>query len=306
MANEYLEELQKLDTPWFYRIAWIGGALLFVLAGYLWWNYASVNPERVFWGTVSNNLVISGVTKETVTNEANGSLNQVQQISLGAQNAATSITTVEQKAVDASSTKVVTETVATPQADFSRYISIETSQKTTTSQAFDFGAALNIWSKQDLAQEGNGAFTEALYGLLPLAFIQGNERHAIVSDMQKNKVYDVQYDSLKKRRENGRLIYDYTVAIDAEQYVKVLKQVDAAMGINQLESVDPSQYSGGAPIEVQISIDAHAQQVVSITYPDGARVEKYSAYGVSRPYTLPENAITREELQTKLNDILNK
>lgn len=304
MLNEYLEELQKLDKPWFYRVAWAGGVILFLLAALLWWNYASVTPERVFWGTVNNNLVLNGVTKQVVTNEINGSMNQTQQISLGAQNVVTGTTTVEQKASDAASTKVVTETIATPTVDFAKYVSIETAQP-TGGAAPNFGDALNIWSKQEVTKDSGGAFTEALYGLIPLGFVQGNQRANIVKDMQKNQVYDVQYDKLQKRREHGRLMYDYTIAVNPEQYMKTLKQIDAAMGLNQLEALDPSQYTGAQALEVRVTIDAHAQQLVSVTYPENSRIETYSGYGIFRSIELPQNATPRQELQNKLNTILN-
>jgi hypothetical protein len=304
MADYYMEQLQQLDKPWFYRVAWIGGTALFILAGYLWWNVASVQPNNVFWGTINNNLVITGVTKKTITNEENGSLNQYQQVSLGSQNVIKTIATVEQKATDAASTKVITESIATPNADFARYTSIQTSEKTPNNQPLDFGTALNVWSKNEVAA-GGGTFSEALYGLFPLSFIQGNQRQQIVKDMQKNKVYEIKPDSLKKHRQNGRLIYDYTIAVNPEQYVKSLKAVDAASGLNQLKDVDPSQYAGSQAVEVQVSIDAHAQQLVSITYPDNSRQEEYSGYGIFRPVTLPENAIKQTELQEKLNRILN-
>lgn len=304
MADYYMEQLQQLDKPWFYRLAWVGGTALFILAGYLWWNVASVQPNNVFWGTISNNLVITGVTKHTTTNEEGGSLNEYQQISLGAQNVTKTVATVEQKATDAASTKVVTETIATPNVNFARYTSIQTSEKTPNNQPLDFGSALNIWSKQDVTA-GGGTFSEALYGLFPLSFIQGNQRQQIVKDMQKNKVYEIKPDSLKKRHQNGHLIYDYTIVVNPEQYVKSLKAVDAASGLNQLKDVDTSQYANAQPIEVQVSIDARAQQLVSITYPGDARKEEYSGYGIFNPPTLPENAILQTELQEKLNKILN-
>lgn len=303
MLDEYLEELQKLDTPWFYRFAWAGGIILFLLAGFLWWNYASVVPERVFWGTINNNLVTTGVTKQIKTDETNGSLDQTQWISLGAQNVIASTSTVEQKATDAASTKVTTETIATPTADFARYTGIQTTQLSGGTSP-DFSAALNVWSKQDVTGENGGAFTEALYGLIPLGFIQGAQRQSIVRDMQNNKVYNVQYDKLKKYRDNGRLIYEYTVTVDAEQYIKTLKQIDAAMGLNQLQAMDASQYAGST-LEVQVAIDAHAQQLMGVMYPNNSRAEKYTGYGIFHPVELPQDTVTRQELQNKLNGILN-
>lgn len=305
MATDYMQQLEQLDKPWFFRLAWAGGAFLFILAGYLWWNYASINPERVFWGTVSNNLVITGVTKHTVTDQQDGSMDQYQQISLGAQNVVKSEATIDQKAIDAASTNISTETIATPTVDYSRYTKIKTEPKAGTTKTYDFSSALNIWSKQSVEESGNGAFGEALYGILPFSLLQSKDRNQIVAQMKQNKAYTVDYSKVVKHSDKGRLIYDYTVSVDAQQYVAALKAIDKANGLNQLQSVDPSQYSGSQPVEVKVSIDAHAQQLVSIAYPNNSRTETYSAYGVFNGVPIPDKAISQSELQDKLNGILN-
>lgn len=305
MANDYLNDLRRLDTPWFYRIAWVGGALLFILSAFLWWNYAMVKPDRVFWGTVSNNLIITGVTKHTQTKEEAGSLDQTQEISLGAQNVVRTSALVKQSPTDAAATTVHTETIGTPQADFARYTKIETNQKTGNNQNYDFGQALNVWSEQKIEEGGNGSFGEALYGIIPVSFIQSNERTKIVNEMKSRNTYSIDYGSLKKRTENGRLIYDYNVKVDPQQYVVALKSIDKASGLNQLQQVDPSQYAGSQPVEVTVSIDARAQQLVSISYPNSARTETYSGYGIFRPVVLPTQTVPQAKLQDTINGILN-
>lgn len=305
MPEDYAERLEQLDKPWFYRLAWGGGAILFAVAAVLWWQVASVSPERVFWGTVSNNLIITGVSKHTVSQEETGSLDQRQQLSLGAQNVVTTKATIEQAGASGGpTTKVVTETIATPQADFARYTSIETSQNAPNGQAFNFTPVLNQWSKQEIQGGGSGAFGEALFGLVPFGNVQGATRRHIVADMQKNQAYQIDYSQVGKRRENGRLIYDYTVSVDPEQYVKALKQIDAAMGVKSLDSLDPSQYAGGGLIQIKVSIDARAQQMISLAYPDGSRTESYSSYGIFAPSLIPEQTIPQTALQGKLDQIL--
>lgn len=264
-----------------------------------------IKPDRVFWGTINNNLIITGVTKQTQTKEESGSLEQTQQISLGAQNVVRTSGVVTQQPTDAAATTVHTETIGTPEADFARYTKIETNQKTSSNQDFNFGEALNMWSEQKIESGGSGSFGEALYGIIPVSFIQSSARNQIVNEMKSRNTYVVDYGSVKKRTENGRLIYDYSVKVDPQQYVVALKNIDKASGLNQLQQVDPSQYAGSQPVEISVSIDARAQQLVSISYPNSARTETYSGYGIFRPVELPQQTVPQAKLQEMLNKILN-
>lgn len=302
MDNNLLDQLEQLDQPWFYKLTLIGGTILFLFSGWLWWSKVSVQTDRVFWGAISNNLVISGVTRQANSKDEAGSLEQYQQITLGAQNVVKTAATVEQTS-QAGKTRVLTETVATPQADFSRYVSIETGQKNKDNQPFDFSAITNQWGQQAVEAETSGSFSEALFGdLVPFANLQASKRNPIVNNMKNNNVYTI--DKVDKRREGGRLIYDYTIKVSPEQYLKALKQIDEAMGLKQLSAIDESQYAGAQPIQVKLSIDAHAQQVVGIAYEGDARSVKFMSYGAQPRVDVPVATIPQADLQTKLNNIL--
>ncbi len=305
MLDDYLDQMLSRGTAMFYGVTIGGGMLLLLLCGWLWWHYSYLNPQTVFWDTVNNNLIISGVTKRTVTQDNSGKLDQYDQIGLGAQNMVKSIATVTQNGENNQKSTVVTQTVGTPSANFARYTKIDTTQKTVNNTTLDFSKVINQWSKEDLNGNAEGTFANAIFDVVPFAHLNAAQREQVVNDAKSGKVYDVDFDNVEKDRKDGRLFYAYSVAITPDKYINLLKQVDGMMGLNQLKNLDPSQYQGGAPIQVKIIIDAKAHQLASVIYVDNQRQETYSAWGAQFDTSLPDKTIGKTDLQTKLNVILS-
>lgn len=302
MIDYYLERLQSRGQALFYGVTLGVGTLLLVFSGWLWWHYQHLNPENVFWSAVNNNLVISGVTKNTVSKNAAESLQEYEQISLGANNLVKSVTTNTQEGDN--KTTVVTETIGTPNANFARYTKIETSQKTPDGKTIDFSPVLQQWSKAELGGMTSGNFATAIYDAIPFARFNFHQRQQIVKDIKDQQVYEIDFNKVTKERKDGRLYYTYDVGIVGDKYISLLKQVDAMMGLNQLKELDPAQYQGGAPIQAKITIDAVSQQLSSLTYVENNRTTSYSAWGAQTRFDVPDKTISQQELEAKLNGIL--
>jgi hypothetical protein len=308
MLDTYLEHLDNwlaYGRARFYGVTLGGGVLLFILAGWLWWHYAYLNPQNVFWAAVNNNLIVNGVTKHTVSQDNTGNLNQYDQIGLGAHNIVRSVATITQSPSDTTKSTVVTETLGTPEANFARYTKIDTNQKSVAGQNLDFSKVVNQWSRQELGAGSNGAFADAIFDAIPLAHLNAQQRNQVVGDLKRNNTYNVDFARVEKKRNQGRLYYFYTALLAPDKYVVLLKQVDGLMGLNQLKNLDPSQYQNGPNIDLTIGVDAYGHQLQSVTYTGSNRHELYAAWGVSPSPILPNSTVSQAELQTKLNGILN-
>lgn len=304
MFDYYLDLALSWGKAVFYGVTLGVGTLLLFFTGWLWWHYNYLNPQTVFWASFNNNLIINGVTKHTVSQDNSGKLDQYDQLNLGAHNLVKTVSTVTQQN-RASKSVVVTETIGVPEANFSRYTKIDTDQKTAAGNPLNFGKVLNVWSKQDLTAGGNGTFADAVFDVIPFSHLNASQRQQVIHDAQQNETYKIDFGAVSKARKNGRLYYGYEAEVAPDKFVTLIKQVDALMGLNQLKNLDPSQYQGGNPIKVRISIDARAHQLESITYTGTARQESYSAWGAQIITDLPGNTVTQANLQSKLNAILN-
>lgn len=287
----------------FYQITIGGGVVLLLGCFWLWWHFGYLGNQSVFWGAMTNNLRIAGVTKENKSSAQGQGFQQTDQIVLGAQNVVKSVGVVSETNNNQEVSRVVTETLATPNANFSRYTAIKTSQVGQNGKPFNFGPVLNVWAKQD-ANSGNNAFTQAVLDIAPLANLSPKQQQQVIAQMKRDNTYQVDFNAVTKRTVSGKTIYDYNVNVSAEAYFKTAKLIDAMMGLNQLKSVDPAQYKNAQPVQFVFSVDARAHQLAGITYVSNQRTETFSNYGAQPKIDIPSKTITGAELQARLAKIV--
>jgi TM2 domain-containing membrane protein YozV len=306
MLNDYLDRLLAGGKERFYGLTVGGGIILLIFTGWLWWHYSYLNPQTVFWAAFNNNLVVSGVTKHTVSGNASTKLDQYDQISLGAHNVVNVVKTVTSSTRTGSpNTTVVTEGIGTPEASYSRYTKLETSQLGPAGQVLNFKPVINQWTRTNVTSTSSGAFADAIFDAFPFASLSARQRQQVVDSSKSDKVYDVDFNSVGKERKNGKLFYIYKVALGPDKYVQLLKQVDSMMNLNQLTGLKPEQYQGAAAIQLTVRMDAYGHQLASVTYTGDARQEEYSGWGAQIVPDIPLNSIKQADLQTKLSAILN-
>ncbi len=300
MLDYYLERLQERGTAFFYGLTLGGGTLLLFFSGWLWWHYFYLNPQTVFYSSVDNGLVTTGVTKQTVSKASDGSVSQDDQITLGAQNLVKTVTVVTQTPKQAAPSVVTTEAIGTPDDSFIRYSAINAGKTTS------LGPVAAIWSKQPVSESGSGVFENAIFDVFPVAHLPALERQKVMDSVKKGDIYKTDFKAVTKERKNGRLYYIYNVSLVSDKYAALLKQVDAAMGLNKLKTLDPSQYQGSEPVLMRVKVDAAGHQLQSVSYVANNRVQTYSVWGASRKITVPTKSVTPNELQAKLNAVLNQ
>lgn len=302
MWQQYIKWAQPYNRPKVRRGLWLVGVILLLISAWLWWNYASINTSKVFWGTINNSLATSAFSKDVSSSSDSAKLSQKQQINLGNQKVVSSQSTVEQTK-DKQTTTVKTESIATPTANYSRYTSIEASNN---DKALDFSSVTNQWGKQVVDNNGNGIFAQAIFDIVPFANLSASKRATAITGMKTGNVYTIDYANIKKYNQNGRLIYDYTLSIAPASYIATLKQVDQLMGLNQLAKLDVAKYQGNEAVKVTISVDARARQLVGISYEGSNQKETFSDYGVAHKVTIPSKTIDQATLQAKLSAILGQ
>ncbi|MGF7228679.1 MAG: hypothetical protein ACQR33_01720 [Candidatus Saccharibacteria bacterium] len=284
-----------------YFILYGFGALLLVVAAALWWTKVSVNPQRVFWNTVSNSMSTAGVTLHINENNTGTSDQQAIQYSLGTTNLVHSLRTVTQ-----GKTVVKTESVGTATKSFTRYTEVATDQKTV-----NLKSVLGVWA--DPTSNGTTAqlLPQVALGLalplgavpMPIGYISADQRASIIHDMQLRSLYQVDFTKVKKQTQDGRLLYTYDVQMQPELYLDTFKIFAQDAGLNDLKNIDTSQYSGTTNVKVSLTIDARAQQLVKVVSTDQGYQESYDGYGVSTQVAVPTRAISLTDLQTRLSGI---
>lgn len=303
MLNDFLDRAQSRGPGWFYGVSLGGGVLLLIFTFWLWWHYFYLNPQNVFWSAVNNNLTISGVTKHTKSADESASIDQYEQISLGAQNVVRTVSTSTQEVPKST---VVKQTIGTPDANYIRYEKIDIEAKSKDGPKPDFSEISSKWGVSKTAETNSGAFVTALFfDLIPFGRLDAQQRQTVVGNMKNGEVYNIDFDKVAKERSGkGRLYYIYDASVSAGKYIDIIKQIDGYMGLNQLKQLDPSAEQTGVPLKVKIKIDAVSHQFSSVTYVDNNQTIDYSAWGAALKITIPEQTIQQAELQQQLNNIL--
>lgn len=274
-------------------------AVLLLTAGFFWWTKVFNSPENVFWGMIENSLATSSVTRRVNQLSPGGSVDTYSRLQTGATNASHSLEITKQ-----GQTTVTKETIGTPDADYARYVGIDTDQMSVSGEPVDFSSVLGVWGKSTEEQSSEAQyFNQAILGTVPFASLSSTDRREIVDFMRQNGVYTVAYNEVQKSHEDGRKIYAYKVKISPVAYFRMLQLFADKLGLPEVPALEPSQYEGVAELETEFMVGKNSRQLLAIRYLGSGQEETYSSYGLSVPIQTPQNTIPLTELQTRIQNL---
>ncbi|HKU18640.1 MAG TPA: hypothetical protein VJP80_05170 [Candidatus Saccharimonadales bacterium] len=283
--------------------------LLLVAAG-LWVCRASANPQRVFWGMINQSLATNGVTVQAKQGSGTTSVHQTVQYSLGGENLSHSLTTLSQNG-----TTVTDEMIGTPTADYTRYVSITTSQKSASGKPLDFSSILGLWAKNaGTSGTGKGVLlSQAVLGsglplggaVVPIGNLSPQLRSKLVSQIRQQNVYQIDFASVKKMRHNGRTEYIYEATFQPILYASMIKRFAQETGLHDLDQLDVNSFSGQQALHVTLTVDARSYHLVRASAGSGGSgvTQSYSSYDVPALVTVPQHPLSQTELQQRLANL---
>lgn len=284
----------------------VAAVVILAAAGiYAWWQNSFTNSSQVFNRMLANNLATPSITKKTNEVADGQSLDQTTILVTSPKQYVASQTILSQGTGDQKSV-VTTETLAYPTEEFTRYLSIKTTQKSSSGQPFDFSKVLGVWGKttqQDAQSGGPQTFSQSLLGIVPIGSLTVSQRSQLVSYIKSNNVFGINYNNVKKVWHGNRLVYTYTGSVKPVPYVTMLKVFAHNMGLRQFDSIDPQQYKDSPPIAFTLDVDVISGQMTTLKYTDSNRTDSFSAYGYRPVINSPTNVVPISELQSRLQQI---
>lgn len=299
---------QKLKNKeikrWWAPAFTLAAIVIFAISGWSWWHFVYSNPERTFFGALENHLRTAGLTRHVTQISGDQKLEQNVGLTLGAGQVAHGFTTITQQGeVNAT---IKTETISTPKEDHVRYTAIETNQKGQDGKDLDFTQLVNIWGKSaegDASQTAGELYNESVLGVIPVGNLPADKRKEIIKFIHEKAVYDIDGNDVKRGIEGGRPVYTYKVTVAPEAYIGMLKMFGKAVGLTQLEMVDPASYKDTQPLVFEIKVDVWGRHITHVMFAEGERTERLSGFGISRHVDKPKDTIPLEELQTRLQSV---
>ncbi len=281
-------------------MAFISGAIIALIGVWLFFARVQTNPERTFWQTIRQGLATSSVTMQASQGGAGNSIKQTLALSLGSTNAARALVQIDQQG-----TKITSEVVATPEADYTRYLSITLGGAAAAKQA-EADKLEGLWAKSNPQLFGQASLGLGLsLGSIPVPMgeVTPEQRRELLKQIRERSLYRIDFANVKKEHKNGRLLYTYDVESAPFVYVQVMKLFARNIGISALEQVDPADYRELATVKMTMTIDVRARQLIAVTYPSSNYTQTYSAYGVPMEAEVPSKHIPIDDLSGRFQSV---
>jgi len=278
-------------------------AVAIVAGGVLvWWQFVWQNPQRVFEDMLASNLATTSVTKTARASSGSQQLEQYARLEMDNTSATDWLVTVEQ-----SNAGITTESIGTPTTGFIRYTHIATTQKTPSNTSYDFSHVLNVWGKSDGTTDPSldHLFSQTVLDisnapLPPIGNLPEAKQQELLDYMRAQQIFTPAYSSVKHAKVVGHDVYTYQVAVKLGAYVSMMQAFAHDMGMSNLDTIDPNQYSTLAPISMTLSIDRASHRLVEATYAGSGFSQDYTDWGLQTPIALPQAHVTTTELQNRL------
>lgn len=272
-----------------------------LINGWILWTFVFNSKQNIFESMLANSLSTTSVTKQINESGDVGSLVQSSQAHFGTQNVVEVKTTITQGSGD-QQTKVQTRTIGTPTENYSAYEHITIPENESKPNIDEI---IGLWGVQLESEGGNGVYSEAIYGAVMFGNLPNQQRAELLNLMDEKLVYVPNYDDVESKEINGRSTYAYPVAMSSGGYAETVRRYDEMLGLNLLSDINPEDYADSPAINLKLYVDKRSRQLVRVEYSDGGRAENYTAYGIKKQVDIPENYISRSELESKLQLILN-
>lgn len=296
-----MKKLSKDDKVTYIKTAFILGCATIIFLTWLWWVQIYLSKSNVFNAMLSNNLSTRGMTKHQSEKTEGGSFAQVSQAQFGASNLVASKVDITQPG-DGGEIKVTTRSITTPNEDYMSYASINVPTQEGKPK-IDFNSLYGQWARTSSMEGGGSGFSEFAYNILMFGNLPKEQRDELLSIIRSESVYKTDFNKTDVVKENGRTIYKYKTEVNPKGYGKLVKKYDEMLGRKQMVTLDPEQYANMPPINVEIKVDEISRTLVGLSYSEG-KSENYNGFGSHRDIDLPDNPITRQDLESKLQELL--
>lgn len=254
-------------------------------------------PNRLWHDALSNSLQTRSATITIVQKTDEADRRQTITFNAGTQNQARSDVVLRSQG-----SLVVTESIGTKTADYSRYTQIQSKDK-------DYKNILGVWAKTDLAADeqsespllaGIALRTGSIPGV-PLVEVPSSKQ----IDLYKllNGAVTADFSSAKSIEVDGRAATTFTATIKPQAYITYIKALDDALDYKALSSVTADSYKDRQDVTVSLAVAKDDHRIMRLTIPGVADYqESYGNYGKPFSVAIPDKTITAQELQSRLQN----
>lgn len=270
------------------------------VSGWAWWTKIVINPERILSDAIANSLQTTSVTRQVVQDDGAQKVDQTTYLSFYPETiTAETSTQLSQKGRQRQETTITTDTIGTKDVDFVRYSAVDGAENLPGAENFE--KLIGIWAKKeaDTAKGEQATFlNESLFSVIPVGNLDPADRQELLKLINQKGLYS--YKAAERRIDNYRPVYAYTLSVKPVDLIEVLGKYAQLTGAVDPQQFDPAPYANAPAVTLEVTVDIASRKITRISYGNTNRVENFSGYNLYRPVKLPEETITIDELQQRL------
>ena len=276
----------------------IAGLGMLGYSSYIWYSQYFTDNDRIFYGMLDKSLSTASLSKVISQNQGAREESQTFLLRFNPVPIIYSRSNVKQIDQNRQESTVVTETIGEREADFVRYTDIKVPDN--PDDTTNYSAVIDQWAKRSSSDEQVNAqfLDEAIFSFIPFGDFNKDQRAELIQLLKDEDVYRLRDGKVKY--ENGRPIFTASLQIKPSGLVAALKKYNQLTGVGDESLLNPADYDDFHTIGVQVKIDVLSRHLLEISYPGDARVETYEGYGVNRSVKSPDDSISIDELQNRL------
>ena len=279
------------------------GLLIGVVSGIFWYQNIFMDNERRFWSAVDNSLSTPSVVRTLESGGSGNLATQQNRIYFSPERISESKVTFSNRSATVNTT-VVTEGLSTPDAQYSRYVTFDTTDKRQDGSTPTLNDVLGKWSGEtfegDEAEQARLNYVSELVSLALFGNLTTGSRADIVNELRSNDIYQVDYNNVLEDTLDGEAVLIFPVSVSVREYAQQLQRVFTLSGLGEFPSLNPENLREGSEVNAQFTIRKRDNTIVRVN--SGANTELYGNYGVMKTIDLPNPEFTPDELEQRVQD----
>jgi hypothetical protein len=269
-------------------------AVILIVGGVFWYKQIYTDPEKVFWGMISNNLSTYSISKEVSQKGTNATSQENTMLAFSPSPAVRDIKAISTQNADNTSV-IKIESIGTPTDTYQHYVTIKQSSKKGKKDP-NYNKVYSLWlknsgnSQHETQLFSNTVYSALLFGNLPL-----EQRNKTVAYLKNS--YKVDFSQVKKESVDGRKTYTYSAKLRLQNYAIAADYYAKALGLPNAGQINPKNYKPTDEVPLLFSVDVLSRQARGIQYASSGATEKYTTYGVVANFKPPTHTVSYETLQ---------
>lgn len=276
------------------------GVLVGVVSSWYWYQNIFMNEERRLYAALENSMATPSVVR---TLSEGGSGNQVVQqfrFHFAPQRVIENNVAYTERSAT-TNTRVVTEGIIFPTAQYLRYAEYSSENQSTGSTNID--SLLGVWASDDTLSEEDAKLTylSEQVSLILFGNFPSEQRQKFLDTIKDQQIYSIDYETVREESLDNEDVLVYGVRVKLKQYATLLNESFRIAGYGEFPPLDPANYREDAIVNAQFTVRKRDNVFVGVNF--GGRDERYSGYGVVKSVERPEATRSIEELQEEVQQL---